>query len=86
MMEYWNDGKASFGRINACGEKRETEKWHYVIMRERGGLPPCLFSDRLLHYSNISLFLIWNMQNGWLGIPYYQQFIEFPKHQITSKK
>ena len=26
MMEYWNDGKASFGRINACGEKREAGK------------------------------------------------------------
>jgi hypothetical protein len=23
MMEYWNDGMASFGHINACGEKKE---------------------------------------------------------------
>jgi hypothetical protein len=23
---------------------------------------------------------VWNMQNGWLGIPYYQQFVEFPLH------
>jgi hypothetical protein len=22
------------------------------------------------------------MQNGWLGIPYYQQFVEFPIHLI----
>jgi hypothetical protein len=21
-----------------------------------------------------------NMQNGWRGIPYYQQFLEFPRH------
>ena len=21
-----------------------------------------------------------NMQNGWLGIPYYQQFVGFPLH------
>jgi hypothetical protein len=25
----------------------------------------------------------WDMQNGWLGIPYYQQFVEIPIHQIT---
>jgi hypothetical protein len=23
------------------------------------------------------------MQNGWLGIPYYQQFVEFPIHIIN---
>jgi len=27
MLEYWNDGKASFGQVlNACGEKREAGK------------------------------------------------------------
>ena len=26
------------------------------------------------------------MQNGWLEIPYYQQFIEIPRHQITKKR
>ena len=25
MLEYWNDGVASFGRINACGEKSHVE-------------------------------------------------------------
>jgi hypothetical protein len=24
------------------------------------------------------------MQNGCLRIPYYQQFVEFPRHQITN--
>jgi len=24
----------------------------------------------------------WNMQGGCLGIPYYQQFVEFPVHQL----
>jgi len=26
MLEYWNDGMAPFGQINACGEKKETGK------------------------------------------------------------
>jgi len=24
------------------------------------------------------------MQNAWLGIPYYQQFVEFPRHIIND--
>jgi hypothetical protein len=31
----------------------------------------------LFHHSIIP---VWNMQNDWLGIPYYQQFVEFPIH------
>jgi hypothetical protein len=31
----------------------------------------------LFHHSIIP---VWNMQNDWLGIPYYQQFVEFPLH------
>jgi hypothetical protein len=27
-----------------------------------------------------SIIPVWNMQDGWLGIPYYQQFVEFPLH------
>jgi len=27
-----------------------------------------------------SIIPIWNMQNGWLEILYYQQFEEFPRH------
>jgi hypothetical protein len=26
MVEYWNDGMASFGQINACGEKKKKRK------------------------------------------------------------
>jgi len=26
MLEYWNDGVAPFGQINACGEVRE-DRW-----------------------------------------------------------
>jgi choline kinase len=29
-------------------DEAQAEKWHYKYTRERGGLPPCLFSDRLL--------------------------------------
>jgi hypothetical protein len=25
----------------------------------------------------------WNKQNGWMGIPYYQQFVEFTIHLIN---
>jgi len=42
MMEYWNDGKASFGRINACG----------------GGLDNSSQEMLLSHHSNIPLFHI----------------------------
>jgi hypothetical protein len=30
-------------------------KWHYKYTRERGGLPPCLFSDSLLVLRQTSL-------------------------------
>jgi hypothetical protein len=26
MVEYWNNGMAPFGQINACGEKKEAGK------------------------------------------------------------
>ncbi len=26
------------------------------------------------------------MWNGWLGTPYYQHFVEFPRHQITMSE
>jgi hypothetical protein len=35
----------------------------------------------LFHHSIIP---VWNMQNGCLGIPYYQQFVEFPIHRIIG--
>jgi hypothetical protein len=34
----------------------------------------------LFHHSIIP---VWNMQNAWLGIPYYQQFVEIPIHTAT---
>jgi hypothetical protein len=26
----------------------------------------------------------WHMQNAWLGIPYNQQFVKFPRHSIKD--
>jgi hypothetical protein len=28
---------------------------------------------------------VWNMQNGGLEIPYYQQFVEFPLHKVLQE-
>jgi hypothetical protein len=45
MLEYWNNGMAPFGQINACGEKREAGGNNY--------LP---YQIVLSHYSNIPSF------------------------------
>jgi hypothetical protein len=62
---------APFGQINACGEKREA-----------GGTiiyptPSFYLIIPTFHYSIIP---VGNMENGWLRIPYYQQFVQFPGH------
>jgi hypothetical protein len=63
---------ASFGQINACG----------------GGLDNSLQKMLLSHYSTISLFFIPVMvwKNASVEIPYYQQFLEIPRHQITMSE
>lgn len=43
--------------------------WAYPICRP-GPLKPWLLPG----------IPVWNMQNGWLGISYYQRFVEGPIH------
>jgi glyoxylate utilization-related uncharacterized protein len=46
-------------------------------------VPGNLFFIPLFHHSIIPG---WNMQNGWVGIRYYQQFVEIPIHFIMEMK
>ena len=49
-----------------------TQKVTRCPVSQAGMVPGNLFFIPLFHH-----FIIpgWNMQNGWVGIPYYQQFI-----------
>jgi len=74
MMEYWNDGVAPFGQINACGEIREGN-WFCrrpaLTNHSMNAIIP------LFHYSIIPV-MVW--KNASVEIPYYQQFVEIPRH------
>jgi hypothetical protein len=72
MVEYWNDGMAPFGQINACGEDGWDQRFSFSLTTNA-----CNAIIPLFHHSIIP---VWNMQNGGLEIPYYQQFVEFPGH------
>ena len=69
MLEKWNDGMAPFGQINAYGGDRGGTGFAAAFSYTTNAIIP------LFHHSIIPG---WNMQDGWLGIPYYQQFVEFP--------
>jgi hypothetical protein len=71
ILKYWDIGVAPFGQINACSEKREA--WGTIIY-----LTPSFYL--IIPKFHHSIIPVWNMQNGWLEIPYYQQFVEFPRH------
>jgi len=60
------------------------EKWNdgmasygQFLNARGGGLDNSLQKMSLSHYSIIP---VENMQDGWGGILYYQQFVEFPRH------
>jgi len=57
MLEYWNDGMAPFGQINACGEKRKAGKLGTIIFL----ITSFYLIIPTFHYSIIP---VWNMQNG----------------------
>jgi hypothetical protein len=78
MLEKWNDGMAPFGQINACGGDAG-DPWfcHQFSTLINHSIKCYYFSIPTFHYSIIP---VWNMQNDCLGIPYYQQFVEFPIH------
>jgi hypothetical protein len=78
MLEYWNNGLAPFGQINAYGEDAG-DPWfcHQFSTLTNHSIKCYYFSIPTFHYSIIP---VWNMQDDWLGIPYYQQFVEFPRH------
>jgi hypothetical protein len=78
MLEYWNNGMAPFGQINACGVVRE-DRWFCRHTLTNHSMKCYYFIIPPFHYSIIP---VWNMQNGWLGIPYYQQFVEIPIHNF----
>ena len=44
------------------------------------GLAPLSILEQAPALFHHSIIPVWNMQNSWLGIPYYQQFVEFPIH------
>jgi hypothetical protein len=72
---------APFGQINACGGDYGNHWFCLQFSTLTNHSIKCYyFSIPTFHYSIIP---VWNMQNGWLGIPYYQQFVEFPIHLIT---
>jgi hypothetical protein len=68
MLEYWDGALRANKRL-----RRKEGSWGGTIV--------------LSYYPNIPLFHhsiipVLNLQNGWLGILYYQQFVEFPRHLI----
>jgi hypothetical protein len=79
MMEWWNIGIMGWrpsGRFTPAAKRGKPGSW------ESGGtiiylIPSFYLIIPLFHHPIIP---VWNMQNGWLGIPYYQQFVEFPGH------
>jgi hypothetical protein len=75
MLEYWNDGMAPFGQINACGGDSEDNGFCRCFLLDNQCMK-CYIP--LFHHSIIPG---WNMQNGWREIPHYQQFVEFPIHK-----
>jgi hypothetical protein len=77
MVEYWNNGFWSIGRV----EDRKFLKTVLIIPYKHDKIPLLRFTIPLFPHSIIP---VWNMQNGWLGIPYYQQFVEIPIHLIIN--
>jgi hypothetical protein len=63
---------------------RECHTWDHTTMQ------PCTHSS-LHSYTRLPISPlpqhpiapVWNMQNDWRRIPYYQQFVEFPIHAIV---
>ena len=80
MLEKWNNGMAPFGQINAYGgDARHQWFCRQSAIFTNHSIKSDYFSIPTFHYSIIP---IWNMQNGCLGIPYYQQFAEFQPNKI----
>ena len=73
MLEYWNVG---FG-ILGYGKFLKTV---LIIPYKRNQIHLFLFTIPVFHHSIIPG---WNKKNGWVEIPYYQQFVEIAIHEIS---
>jgi hypothetical protein len=83
MMECWNIGIMGW-RPSGRYTPAAVAYWKFfkmvlIIPYKHDKIPLLRFTIPLFHHSIIP---VWNMQNVWLGIPYYQQFVEFPIHII----
>jgi hypothetical protein len=82
MMECWNIGIMGWrpsGRYTTAAKRGKLGSYE---AGEAGGtiiyLTPSLYL--IIPPFHHSIIPVWHMQNDWQGIPYYQQFVEFPIH------
>jgi hypothetical protein len=67
---------------------RPCEAWANKRLRRKEGSWENKFLTDPIAFSLFqhSIIPVWNLQNGWRGIPYYQQFLELPRHNINSHR